>query len=358
MQDRISAYPGRVKLTPVAGQADTYDLTRADQPTQEGTPLNKASLLSDSTVNALKSGHTDWPENMGTVTPDDALARVMWLKGQAGGFASLDATGQLTDDQIPDAVEQKPWQYLHVQDDTSYTADLANYNVYAHCTMAGLALEYNITIGNTGFTGVGFGELIADDPFGTTRISVPNGITLTGVEGAGTLSGNQITLSYLGSIHAASSIRFVPSGSANSYYAVVMPIFNGSGTLKSSLVAPVFVTTSGTSLNLTSYDYAFSGTSKTATITSLPSSGVSNGIYFYGSAWATGEVLSAGDVIKLTNSSGKTIQLNTAQSGMTYSGNVLTITPHGYRDTNCIGICLRFLRTGSYSRPFITKLYQ
>ena len=27
MQDRISAYPGRVKLTPVAGQADTYDLT-------------------------------------------------------------------------------------------------------------------------------------------------------------------------------------------------------------------------------------------------------------------------------------------------------------------------------------------
>ena len=43
MQDRISAYPGRVKLTPVAGQADTYDLTRADQPTQEGTPLNKAT---------------------------------------------------------------------------------------------------------------------------------------------------------------------------------------------------------------------------------------------------------------------------------------------------------------------------
>ena len=121
---------------------------------------------------------------------------------------------------------------------------------------------------------------------------------------------------------------------------------------------PTPVETSGTSLNLTSYDYAFSGTSKTATITSLPSSGVSNGIYFYGSAWATGEVLSAADVIKLTNSSGKTIQLNTAQSFMTYSGNVLTITPHGYRDTNCIGICLRFLRTGSYSRPFITKLYQ
>ena len=50
MQDRVSLYPGRVKLEPVAGQANTYDLTRADQPAQEGTPLNKASLLSDATA--------------------------------------------------------------------------------------------------------------------------------------------------------------------------------------------------------------------------------------------------------------------------------------------------------------------
>ena len=50
MQDRVSLYPGRVKLEPVAGQANLYDLTRADQPTQEGTPLNKASLLSDATA--------------------------------------------------------------------------------------------------------------------------------------------------------------------------------------------------------------------------------------------------------------------------------------------------------------------
>lgn len=49
MQDRVSLYPGRVKLTPVAGQANTYDLTRADQPTQEGTALSKENLLSDST---------------------------------------------------------------------------------------------------------------------------------------------------------------------------------------------------------------------------------------------------------------------------------------------------------------------
>lgn len=65
MQDRVSLYPGRVKLTPVAGQANTYDLTRADQPTREGTPLNKASLLKDTTA-ALYGLGAD-------AVPDDAL---------------------------------------------------------------------------------------------------------------------------------------------------------------------------------------------------------------------------------------------------------------------------------------------
>lgn len=68
MQDRVSLYPGRVKLTPVAGQANTYDLTRADQSTQEGTPLNKASLLKDSTA-ALFGLGTD-------AVPDDAFSRL------------------------------------------------------------------------------------------------------------------------------------------------------------------------------------------------------------------------------------------------------------------------------------------
>ena len=40
--DRIPTYPGRVTLTPVSGQTNTYDLVRADQPVEEGTPINKA----------------------------------------------------------------------------------------------------------------------------------------------------------------------------------------------------------------------------------------------------------------------------------------------------------------------------
>lgn len=68
MKDRVPLYPGRVKLTPVAGQENTYDMTRADQPTQAGDPLNKATLWSDVTAALFGLG----PESV----PDDAFA---WL---------------------------------------------------------------------------------------------------------------------------------------------------------------------------------------------------------------------------------------------------------------------------------------
>lgn len=42
VKNRAPQYPGRVTLTPVSG--NTYDLARADQPTQGGTAIN-AQLL-------------------------------------------------------------------------------------------------------------------------------------------------------------------------------------------------------------------------------------------------------------------------------------------------------------------------
>lgn len=66
MQDRVPLYPGRVKLEPVPGVANTYTLTRDDQPTQAGTPLNKATFLKDATA-ALYSLGTD-------AVPDDVLS--------------------------------------------------------------------------------------------------------------------------------------------------------------------------------------------------------------------------------------------------------------------------------------------
>ena len=42
VKNRVPTYPGRVKLTPVDGQANTYDMVRADEPIDEGTPINAA----------------------------------------------------------------------------------------------------------------------------------------------------------------------------------------------------------------------------------------------------------------------------------------------------------------------------
>lgn len=53
MRDRVPKYPGRVQLTPVAGQTNIYDMIRADDPTQAGDALNKANLLPDDVAAAL-----------------------------------------------------------------------------------------------------------------------------------------------------------------------------------------------------------------------------------------------------------------------------------------------------------------
>lgn len=63
MQDRVPLYPGRVTLTPVAGQENTFDMVRADEPTQPGTPLNKATLLKDVTASILGLPNTAVPDD-------------------------------------------------------------------------------------------------------------------------------------------------------------------------------------------------------------------------------------------------------------------------------------------------------
>lgn len=91
MQDRVPLYPGRVTLTPVSGQANTFDLTRADQPTQEGTPLNKASLLKDATAALYGLPNT--------AVPDNVLSKIKTLIDSANANANTKAriaTGSYT----------------------------------------------------------------------------------------------------------------------------------------------------------------------------------------------------------------------------------------------------------------------
>lgn len=45
-KDRVPKYPGRVKMTPVPGQIDTFTMERMDEPTETGTPLDKATFES------------------------------------------------------------------------------------------------------------------------------------------------------------------------------------------------------------------------------------------------------------------------------------------------------------------------
>ena len=76
MENRQPTYPGRVKLTPVPGSSDLYDMERADQPTVEGTPLNKETLLQDATCAIL-----DIPD---TSVPNDAFVKLALGIGKYG----------------------------------------------------------------------------------------------------------------------------------------------------------------------------------------------------------------------------------------------------------------------------------
>lgn len=88
MRDRVSLYPGRVKLTSVAGEADTFDLVRADAPTDVGTELSKKNLLQDSTEISLFGSAADR-------TVDDALAGIAgMLKLIMSDSAAITITAQ------------------------------------------------------------------------------------------------------------------------------------------------------------------------------------------------------------------------------------------------------------------------
>lgn len=86
MQDRVPLYPGRVKMTPVAGQENIFDMVRADEPTQEGTPLNKATLLKDATAAILGLPNTAVPDDafLALALPAGKYAISLTLKSPGG----------------------------------------------------------------------------------------------------------------------------------------------------------------------------------------------------------------------------------------------------------------------------------
>lgn len=64
MIDRVSANPGRVLITPESGEPYYATLTRADNPTVEGTPLNKSTFLTDATAALFGLGSDAVPDEV------------------------------------------------------------------------------------------------------------------------------------------------------------------------------------------------------------------------------------------------------------------------------------------------------
>ena len=58
-KDRVPTYPGRIKLSPVADNPDTFVMERVDEPKVEGTPLNKAAF--DSIIHSRLTGRYYFP---------------------------------------------------------------------------------------------------------------------------------------------------------------------------------------------------------------------------------------------------------------------------------------------------------
>jgi hypothetical protein len=63
MKDRISANPGRVKMTKSDGTSEYVTLERADNPSVTGTALSKANLLTDAVSKAIMGDSSDYTIN-------------------------------------------------------------------------------------------------------------------------------------------------------------------------------------------------------------------------------------------------------------------------------------------------------
>lgn len=88
-KDRVPQKPGQITLTPVAGAENTYVMERADEPIEEGTPLDKATF--NSIIHSRLTGRY-YPC---TVTP--SVYQSTPLDGvlpTAGGWA-VDSTGKI-----------------------------------------------------------------------------------------------------------------------------------------------------------------------------------------------------------------------------------------------------------------------
>lgn len=93
MTDRIPTYPGRVKLTPVTGQTNVYDLDMADSPSVLGTALNKATLLTDATAAAIATLEGTTPDTVNEALNALAAAFSPRARVETGSYVGTNTSG-------------------------------------------------------------------------------------------------------------------------------------------------------------------------------------------------------------------------------------------------------------------------
>ena len=120
-KDRVPRNPGQVKLTPVEGSVNTYILERADNPTEEGTPLDKATF--NSVVHSRLTGRYYQPSyariSVSSATsytnpiPQSGWTNVTTTGAQSGSYviaASGSRSNTFTPDKAFDANATTSWQ--------------------------------------------------------------------------------------------------------------------------------------------------------------------------------------------------------------------------------------------------------
>ena len=134
MKDRASRYPGRVKLIPVEGQADVFDMVLMDEPTEFGTPLVKENLLSDETVNGLGGIYSQAGELIEDPTVNDAI----YYAGNIAQYAAETADSHTT------PIENLHTQLNKFEDDTNIAiGDITS----SMLTSSGFTMDGNISMG-------------------------------------------------------------------------------------------------------------------------------------------------------------------------------------------------------------------
>lgn len=111
MKDRVTQFPHRYQLVPVAGQADTYDIVaKPGTVTEEGTPINKANLLSDETAELYE------------LVGDDAnVDKALYALGISKKYATLrKSTGYTTE-----GLQFLPFDQINING--GFTLDLATF---------------------------------------------------------------------------------------------------------------------------------------------------------------------------------------------------------------------------------------